>query len=127
MSVCTQSQVNVFRNSVDEMLWENSNKMAIVILHFPPEMGISSRPCYHAVFLNQWDFMYVDTLGVTTGQAKEDEQLRQEVNPEENMEDRFVINNGDEEDDGEKPVLEVDAKTWIAKGFGLNTSIHYAL
>lgn len=118
MSMCTQSQVNVFRNSVDKLLGDTTNKMAIVILHFPPEMGVSSRPCYHAVFLNHWDFMYVDTLGVTTGQAKEDEQLRLEVN----MEEKEKQDVG-EDSDNDEPILEVDAKTWIAKGFGLNTSI----
>jgi hypothetical protein len=69
MNVCSQSQVNVFRNSVDKYFTkQNSHKfLAVVVLHFPPEMGLSLRPCYHAVFVKNWDFMYVDSLGVTTG------------------------------------------------------------
>jgi hypothetical protein len=113
MSVCTQSQVNVFRNNVDSLLSDLSRKMAFVVLHFPPEMGFSSRPCYHAVFLNDWDFIYIDSLGVTTGSATEDERLRHEVNTEDQAPD----------EENEQPVLEVDAKTWIAKGFGLKVSI----
>eukprot|EP00026_Physarum_polycephalum_P000017 Phypoly_transcript_00017.p1 GENE.Phypoly_transcript_00017~~Phypoly_transcript_00017.p1 ORF type:complete len:3587 (+),score=621.73 Phypoly_transcript_00017:1211-10762(+) len=113
MSVCTQSQVNVCRNNIDSLLPNSSRQMALVILHFPPEMGFSSRPCYHAIFLNNWDFIYIDSLGVTTGTATEDEKLRKEVNVDGEVQD--------EED--EKPVLEVDAKTWIAKGFGLKVNI----
>lgn len=114
MSVCTQSQVNVCRNNIDSLLPNFSRKLALVVLHFPPEMGFSSRPCYHAIFLNDWDFIYIDSLGVTTGTATEDEKLRKEVNLGEEVPG---------EGDNEKPLLEVDAKTWIAKGFGLNVSI----
>ena len=113
MSMCTQSQVNVFRNNVDSILPSSSRKMVLVVLHFSPEMGLSSRPCYHAIFLNDWDFIYVDSLGVTTGAAIEDERLRKEVNLENEVPD----------EENERPVLEVDAKTWIAKGFGLKVSI----
>jgi hypothetical protein len=37
------------------------------VLHFPPELELGSRPCYNAIFTNHWDFMYVDSLGVTIG------------------------------------------------------------
>ena len=68
MRVCTQSQVNVFRNSVDRVTIGNTSRfMFIVVLHFPPEMGPSSKPCYHAIFVKNWDFIYIDSLGVTTG------------------------------------------------------------
>jgi hypothetical protein len=72
MRVCTQSQVNVFRNSVDRSCTKDneSRYLFIVVLHFPPEMGPSSKPCYHAVFVKNWDFMYIDSLGVTTGMCK---------------------------------------------------------
>jgi hypothetical protein len=113
MSVCTQSQVNVCRNNIDSLLPNFSRKMSLIVLHFPPEMGFSSRPCYHAIFLNNWDFIYIDSLGVTTGSVTEDEKLRKEVNLEGEVQD----------EENEKPVLEVDAKTWIAKGFGLKVSI----
>lgn len=71
MSVCSQSQVNVFRNNVDKYITDqNSTRfLVVVILHFPPEMGLSSRPCYHAIFVKNWDFIYIDSLGVVTGMA----------------------------------------------------------
>lgn len=132
MSVCTQSQVNVMRNSIDRYISDSSRHMAIVVLHFPPEMGISQRSCYHAIFLNNWDFIYVDSLGVTTGNITEDENLRKELNEVENDEgkDKKPAGAGNDDEGGlklkqeiDKVKLDVDAKTWIAKGFGLPIGI----
>lgn len=119
MSICTQSQVNIFRESVNAHVPNSSRFLIVVVLHFPPEMNLSSRPCYHAIFLNGWDFIYVDSLGVTTGTTKEDESLRNELN----REDAPPIDPDENQGSDGKPILEVDAKTWIAKGFGLNVSI----
>jgi hypothetical protein len=69
MRVCTQSQVNVFKNCVDKCHkdQEIARYFFVIVAHFPPEMGLAARPCYHAVFVKNWDFIYVDALGVTTG------------------------------------------------------------
>ena len=67
MSVCTVSQVNYFRNAVDYSSMHNTSKLVILILHYPPEMNILSKSCYHAIFLNRWDYIYIDSLGITTG------------------------------------------------------------
>ncbi len=56
MKRCTAAQVNYFRNAVNTC---DITKVIIVILHFPPEMTVLSRPCYHAVFLNKWDFICI--------------------------------------------------------------------
>lgn len=61
-----------------------------------------------AIFLNNWDFKYVDSLGITTGSSNEDIVADQPAEQ-------------DEQD--EKPVVDVDARTWIAKGFGLPIGI----
>ncbi len=112
MKICTAIQVNYMRNAIDNCTFtitvhvtldvQNANKLAIVVMHFPPEMNMLSRPCYHAVFLNKWDFICIqryhelltfldiDSLGITTG-----------------------IN---EEDDSQVHNIEVDSRAWVAKG-----------
>jgi len=44
---------------------ENNPKLVVLIIHFPLEMAYQSRPSYQAIFLNQWDFVYIDSLGVS--------------------------------------------------------------
>ena len=95
MSVCTSNQVNYFRYTTDNLM-KNSNKMVIIILHYPPEMNIMSKYCYHAIFLNKWDYTYIDSLGVITGT--------------------------DDITDHQITSVEADERSWIAKAFGLPVS-----
>jgi hypothetical protein len=108
MSVCTVSQVNYFRNAVDYSSMHDTTKLVILILHYPPELNILSKSCYHAIFLNRWDYIYIDSLGVTTG-TDEGKKIK-----------RVVLNFV--ETDQQTQNVEVDARSWIAKAFGLPVS-----
>eukprot|EP01114_Cavostelium_apophysatum_P014001 TRINITY_DN3512_c0_g1_i9.p1 TRINITY_DN3512_c0_g1~~TRINITY_DN3512_c0_g1_i9.p1 ORF type:complete len:5234 (+),score=1501.00 TRINITY_DN3512_c0_g1_i9:231-15932(+) len=103
MSICTQNQVNFVRTCIDRHV---PRKLVVLILHFPPEMGMLSKPCYHAVYLNRWDFLYVDSLGITTGVEPEDEQH----------------DHSNETDSHRRIGVDVDARSWIASAFGLEVA-----
>eukprot|EP00026_Physarum_polycephalum_P000006 Phypoly_transcript_00006.p1 GENE.Phypoly_transcript_00006~~Phypoly_transcript_00006.p1 ORF type:complete len:4090 (+),score=503.30 Phypoly_transcript_00006:465-12734(+) len=93
MNVCTVSQVNVCRHFISTYLPAKSNTLATLVLHYPPEMNLSDQPNYHAIYVDDWNFVYIDSLGLTTGHEN---------------------NTG---------VLDVDARSWLAKGFGLPIEI----
>lgn len=69
MNVCTHTQVNTFKKTIDKYITRQTatRYFCVLILHFPPEMELSARPCYNTMFVNHWDFMYIDSLGVTIG------------------------------------------------------------
>jgi hypothetical protein len=96
MSVCTQNEVNFFRKTIDKYLTRQTatRYICVVVLHFPPELELGSRPCYNAVFTNHWDYMYVDSLGVTIDIEDENQVL-----------------------------IDANPRTWIGKGFGLPLNI----
>jgi hypothetical protein len=92
MNVCTVSHVNVCRHLISKYL-SRTNIFVTLILHYPPEMNLSDQPNYHAIYVDEWSFVYIDSIGITTGH-------------ENNM-----------------GVLDVDARSWLAKGFGLSIEI----
>jgi hypothetical protein len=67
MNVCTVSQVNVCRHFISTYLSAKSHALVTLVLHYPPEMNLSDQPNYHAVYVDEWNFVYIDSLGVTTG------------------------------------------------------------
>ena len=67
MSDCTVSKVNYIRNRIDSAQQQDASKLILLILHYPSELNILNKSCYHAIFLNKWDYIYIDSLGVTTG------------------------------------------------------------
>ncbi|KAH3767878.1 AAA+ ATPase [Pelomyxa schiedti] len=108
LAVVTPNQVNFLRNEINEQWKEyepqvvvegvrpskpQKQRIAIVVLHFPPEIGLRKECCYQAIFLKAWDFTYIDSLGVSsaTGAAS--------------------------------PIIEADPKTWMAKAFRLEAKL----
>ncbi|KAH3763811.1 AAA+ ATPase [Pelomyxa schiedti] len=103
LSVATPNQINFLRNEINER-WkvleehhrEAPNKgqylqrIAVLLLHFSAEIGMRAESAYHAIFLNGWDFLFVDALGVVAGSS------------------------------GANPHSEVDPRPWLARAFGLN-------
>lgn len=39
----------------------------MLVLHYPPEMNLTDQPNYNAIYVDEWNFAYIDSLGVTTG------------------------------------------------------------
>lgn len=68
MNVCTVSQVNVCRHFISTYLSGNVEAFVTLVLHYPPEMNLSDQPNYHAIYVDNWNFVYIDSIGVTTGQ-----------------------------------------------------------
>lgn len=67
MNVCTVSQVNVCRHFISKYISGGANVFVTLILHYPPEMNLSDQPNYHAIYIDEWSFVYIDSIGVTTG------------------------------------------------------------
>jgi hypothetical protein len=58
--------VNVFRHYVSQYLL-GPKFFVMIVLHYPPEMNLSDYPNYHAIYIDDWDFVYIDSIGVSTG------------------------------------------------------------
>ena len=85
------SKINATRNYIDQYL--PKNQIACIMLHFPPEMSLlqNSRYHYHTIYLNNWNYIYVDSLGITINEEEE--------------ENKFA--------------MDVDGRAWLAKAYGL--------
>jgi len=94
MRECSANQVNVLRTAIDEYV--SAKQLAVVILHFPPELSVASESCYHAIYLKEWDFTYIDSFGIETNSETSAEQ-------------------GGNGQRTENHSREVDAREWIAK------------
>jgi hypothetical protein len=66
MNVCTAAQVNVFRHYVSQYL-SGPTFFVMIVLHYPPEMNLSDYPNYHAIYIDEWNFVYIDSIGVSIG------------------------------------------------------------
>jgi len=124
---CKSSQINFLRNKLDLALQREceqrgisrSDRLIVLIVHIPPEMALRANAPYHAVFLNEWDFVYVDSLGVSTasvGGGEAQEQAGDVMIDGANMADEGAI-------DSTHKVFEADSRTWIAKAFGLESGV----
>ena len=103
MNACTVSQVNVCRHFISTYSSANPELFVALVLHFPPEMNLSDQANYHAIYVDDWNFVYIDSIGVTTGQEDNTGGMHSDCF---NM---FTV----------IAVLDVDARSWLAKGFGL--------
>ena len=63
MQETSRSVVNHIRIMIEEVENDNTDmrKLYAMILHFPA--SVVSTPCYHALFLQGWDFHYLDVIG----------------------------------------------------------------
>eukprot|EP00727_Mastigamoeba_balamuthi_P014126 m51a1_g9336 hypothetical protein (4370) ;mRNA; r:36058-55372 len=94
MSSCTACQINFLRTKIDEFVPASLGKITIVLLHFAPERVVLRSSVYHSVFLNNWSFLYVDSIGVSEGSAF-----------------------------GDSRKADADSRTWLAHAFGLDVEI----
>lgn len=78
MLVVTSSQLSFSKNCVDEMLKSRKgdafSPIILFVVHFPPEwLHMDSR--YDALFLNDWQYAYIDSLGITSDLASGGSQI----------------------------------------------------
>jgi len=121
---CKSSQINFLRNKIDLALEREcrqrgvsrSTRLVVLILHIPPEMAFRSSAPYHAIYLNEWDFVYVDSLGVSSAAAAA-------ATPAPVAPVGGNVANVDLSDiDETHKMFEADSRTWIAKAFGLEST-----
>ncbi|GAM21338.1 hypothetical protein SAMD00019534_045130 [Acytostelium subglobosum LB1] len=93
MSTVNQHQFNFI---VERLSQFDDSKLMIIICHYPPEFSLSNNTKLNAIFLNNMEFIYIDSLGV-----KIDSQKMEQA-------DNHV---------------DVDIRTWLAKAFGLQVHI----
>lgn len=67
MALCTSSQVNLFRHLISKFSSRVPDFFVMLVLHYPPEMNIAYQSKYNVIYGDDWNFSYVDSLGVTTG------------------------------------------------------------
>ncbi|KAH3760870.1 AAA+ ATPase [Pelomyxa schiedti] len=95
---CSTSQINFLRNEINET-WkgavETERRVAVVVLHFPPEIG-SVTGAYQAIFQRGWDFSYIDSLGILPSS-------------------HHLI-----EDDSRQTLEEVNPRAWLTRAFGIS-------
>jgi len=60
MQDTTPNQINFLKNCIDKHI---DDIISIVISHFPAESVITSQNNYQAIYLNGWDYLYVDSIG----------------------------------------------------------------
>src|SRR5690606_7838902 len=97
MKSSSSFQINYLKNCFDNH--KNLKASVIIIMHFSAEMIYSSMTPYHAIFLNGWDFIYIDACGLL-GPEQEYKRLDHNIN------------------DSSSKV--VNSWTWIAWAFGLS-------
>ena len=94
MEECTSFQVNNLRQNID--IYIKEDQLVFTILHFPPLSMLTSKSGYHAIFINDWEFCYIDGIGVLN-----------ESNNNPNQNDQIDL------------IEEIDGRAWIARAFGL--------
>ena len=108
MQTCSSDQINLIRTKIDTLTNNGSSNASerrhafYVILHFPPEMQLlQTVSSSQAVFVNDWNYSYVDALGFSL--------------------DLEALDRGTSFKEMKK--RDVDAKAWLAYAFGLNKKI----
>eukprot|EP00727_Mastigamoeba_balamuthi_P001008 m51a1_g10904 hypothetical protein (3154) ;mRNA; f:41450-54937 len=105
MGTCSVGQLNYLRSAIDCLV--PKAKTCVVLVHFAPERGVlRSRSVAHAVFVDGWDYAYVDALGVS----------RERASPSRCASPAAAAG---------KPKLQydIDPRQWLSFAFGLDVEI----
>lgn len=96
MKLCSSDQVNFIRKQIDAYNTGEEKKTIVLIIHFPPEMlSLKSSKMTSAVFVNNWNFTYVDSFGMKVTENEE----------------------------GAEAVLELDPRAWLAHAYRLDAGL----
>lgn len=75
---------------------QEEDKLFVIIQHLSPEQLMITKSIFHSIYLNNWDFCYVDAVGVSVSTNEEKSKLIEK---------------------------EADIRSWMAHAFGLNNEI----
>lgn len=70
MKLATSTQLNHFRTVVDSSLSDKLH-MVLIVAHISPELSLLRESKQHTLFLNQWDFIYIDFFSKMTTSTNE--------------------------------------------------------
>eukprot|EP01133_Synstelium_polycarpum_P005683 gene5683-6567_t len=88
MSIVNQHQINYFIELVTRV---DPSKFIVIVAHYPAEFCLSNLSKINAIFLNDLDYAYIDSIGVNIDQTLE-----------------------------HSTSMDEDIRTWIAKAYGLH-------
>lgn len=107
MESITNVQLNFFRHCVDSMVTQ-TNAIVVLVLHYPPELLLfashEGETGYRAIFLNNWDFMYIDSFDLK------------------NVENTYRLQNRSFQVESKE--TRIDARSWLAWAFDLVPSFN---
>jgi len=69
-------QTNFIRMHVDQEASKGSEKIFIILLHYPPSSALQSSCAYPALFLGGWDHVFLDGIGTSEQAIRVDEMFR---------------------------------------------------
>ena len=107
MEECTSFQVNNLRQNID--IYIKEDQLVFTILHFPPLSMLTSKSGYHAIFINDWEFCYIDGIGVSSATSSSNKNNNNNNNNSANVDQNTDMTYAEE----------VDGRAWIARAFGL--------
>ncbi|GAM26696.1 hypothetical protein SAMD00019534_098710 [Acytostelium subglobosum LB1] len=90
MEFVNQHQINYVVNIFNE--FSRPDKLVVTICHYSPEFSISNQTKLNSIFLNGFDYLYVDSFGVGVNHIPIESFAKK---------------------------IDVDIRTWIAKAYGL--------
>ena len=97
MQLCRVPQVAHIKRIIDNISTQTNNKtLWILLLHFSPITLLTNHACYPVSYIQNWEYVYVDSLGLYT-HSDTDTMIGTSSSLKE----------------------EIDGRSWIAKGFGL--------
>lgn len=142
--VITADMRNRSESQLNDLKWEVDNHLSAAmkdvdfsskrsplvffLLHHPPEHSQSSHYAYPAIFWNDWDFYYTDSLGIWSAEddAEGLEHVEEIAANDNGLKSSKRKNNtlrSDEDHLSTTMLSQVDARAWIAKAMGLDVQV----
>ncbi|EFA81451.1 hypothetical protein PPL_05439 [Heterostelium album PN500] len=90
MSIINQHQINYVVGMLNKV--NKTDKLLVTICHYPPESSISGQFKLNSIFLNDLEFVYIDSIGVKLESSQSEDPSKQ---------------------------IDTDIRKWVAKTYGL--------
>lgn len=78
MESCSKIQLNIVKEYINKYI---RTQLAILIIHFSPEVGLRSEHVYHSIFLNGWDIWYIDSLTLSESISGNSQFIESDIRP----------------------------------------------